>query len=627
MHIEGSWFKDDEGRTLILRGVNLGGSSKVPFQPNGATHIPEGLYNHRDVSFVGRPFPLEEADEHFARLRSWGLTFLRLLVTWEAVEHAGPGTYDESYLDYICEVVRKAGEYGIDLFVDPHQDVWSRMSGGDGAPGWTFEAIGMDVTRFPETGAAIVHAMQGDPFPRMIWPTNYTKLAAATMFSLFFGGNDFAPRTKVDGEPVQEFLQRHYIGAIKQVALRLKGLPSVVGYDTMNEPSPGFIGWKDLTTVNGLLHLGESPTPFQAMALGAGFPQEVGIWAAGLRGLRQRERKLVNRDGARTWQEGCECIWRENGVWDVGGDGQPRLLRPLHFARVENRAVDFGNDYLLPFLQRYTQAIRTADPEAILFFETPPRQRLLRWDLGKVPNAVHAAHWYDGFTVFTKRFLPFLGVDFDTDRLLLGRKRVFQSFVEQMARIKAESAEQMGGIPSLIGEFGIPFDLQGKRAYATDNFSRQVQAMDRSFRALEANLLSGTLWNYTADNDNRWGDQWNDEDFSIFSRDQQTQPDDLNSGGRALEAVVRPYAGKVAGKPLEMTFDLKSRTFDFAFRHDPTVTAPTKIYVPEFQYPNGYEVEISDGEFQVDRSAQTLIYRHSATQAIHRIRVRQAKHR
>ena len=91
MHIDGIWFKDDKGRALILRGVNLGGSTKVPFRPNGATHIREGFYDHRDVSFVGRPFPLEEADEHFSRLREWGFTFLRFLVTWEAVEHAGPG--------------------------------------------------------------------------------------------------------------------------------------------------------------------------------------------------------------------------------------------------------------------------------------------------------------------------------------------------------------------------------------------------------------------------------------------------------------------------------------------------------------------------------------------------------
>ncbi|KAG6817142.1 hypothetical protein H0H93_007455 [Arthromyces matolae] len=35
------------------------------------------------VTFVGRPFPLEEAPQHFARLRRWGLTFIHLLVTWE----------------------------------------------------------------------------------------------------------------------------------------------------------------------------------------------------------------------------------------------------------------------------------------------------------------------------------------------------------------------------------------------------------------------------------------------------------------------------------------------------------------------------------------------------------------
>ena len=180
MHIDGAWFKDEHGRTLILRGVNLGGSTKVPFRPDGATYVREGFYDHRDVSFVGRPFPLDEADEHFSRLRGWGLTFLRFLITWEAIEHAGPGIYDEEYLDYLVAVVRKAGEHGLHLFIDPHQDVWSRMSGGDGAPGWTFEAVGMDVARFSEAGAAIVHAIHGDPFPRMIWPTNYDKLAAAT---------------------------------------------------------------------------------------------------------------------------------------------------------------------------------------------------------------------------------------------------------------------------------------------------------------------------------------------------------------------------------------------------------------------------------------------------------------
>jgi len=63
--------------------------------------------NHHSITFVGRPFPLEEAPQHLARLRRWGLSFsrsdstsgytnliptplVRFLVTWEAVEHAGP---------------------------------------------------------------------------------------------------------------------------------------------------------------------------------------------------------------------------------------------------------------------------------------------------------------------------------------------------------------------------------------------------------------------------------------------------------------------------------------------------------------------------------------------------------
>jgi len=627
IRIDGSWFKDEQGRTLILRGVNLGGSSKVPFGPNGPTHVREGFFDHRNVSFVGRPFPLQEADEHFARLKVWGFTFLRFLVTWEAIEHAGPGLYDEEYLDYLYQVVRRAGEHGIDLFIDPHQDVWSRMSGGDGAPGWTFEAVGMDVTRFQETGAAVVHCLHGEPFPRMIWPTNYTKLAASTMFSLFFGGDDFAPQTKVDGEPVQAFLQRHYINAIKQVAARLKDLPNVVGYDTMNEPSPGFIGWPDLRHTDGILKLGPSPTPFQTMALGGGFSQEVEVWDVGFRGPRRRKAQEVNPDDLRAWLDGRDGVWRENGVWDVDADGRPRLLRPLHFAQVDGRGVDFIDDYLVPFARRYARGIRAVDSEALIFVEGPPMDPPPRWGPGDPPDIVNAAHWYDGVTLFTKRFIPFLGVDYHSGALVLGRKRVQRSFVRQLANIKEAAAQRMGGVPTLIGEFGIPFDMQNKHAYRKGDFSRQVRAMDATFQALEANLLSGTLWNYTADNDNRWGDQWNDEDLSIFSRDQQKDAQDLNSGGRALRAVVRPYPRRVAGEPLHISFDVRHGLFEFSFRHDPTVDAPTELFVPDFQYPAGVEVEAPGGRYEIDRESQALRYYAEEDGEIHHIRLRRPRGR
>jgi hypothetical protein len=620
MRTEGIWFKDEQGRTLMLRGVNLGGSTKVPV--GMPTCRREGFYDHHAVSFVGRPFPLEEADEHFSRLRAWGLTFLRFLVTWEAIEHAGPGIYDEAYLDYVYQVVRKASEYGIDLFIDPHQDVWSRMSGGDGAPGWTFEVVGMDVARFSEAGAAIVHAIHGDPFPRMIWPSNYGKLAAATLFTLFFGGNDFAPQTKVEGEPVQEYLQRHYINAIKQVALRLKDLPNVVGYDTLNEPSAGFIGQKDLNAGGGLVRIGESPTAFQAMLLGAGYPQEVEIWSIGMTGAKMRGRRLVNPNRARVWREGRDCIWKQNGVWDVGADGTPRLARPDHFARVGGRTAEFARDYLRPFANRYAREIHSIDPGAIIFFEGEPMQGGSH-RLEDIPGIVHAAHWYDAMTLFRKDFNPWLNADMFSGKLVFGRQRVQRMSIEQLARTKAGAAE-MGGVPTLIGEVGIPYDMKDKRAYRTGDFSLQARAMDATMRALEANLLNFTIWNYTADNTNERGDQWNDEDLSIFSRDQQDNPADIHSGGRALEAVVRPYARKIAGEPLRMAFDTSRRVFEFEFRHVQGVTAPTEIFVPDYQYPDGYTVEVSDGTYEVDRANQTLIYRHGNERDVHLIRVRRA---
>jgi hypothetical protein len=180
----------------------------------------------------------------------------------------------------------------------------------------------------------------------------------------------------------------------------------------------------------------------------------------------------------------------------------------------------------------------------------------------------------------------------------------------------------MGGIPTLIGEVGIPFDMQDKRAYRSGDFSLQTRAMDASLSALDANLLSYTLWNCTTDNDNQHGDQWNGEDLSIFSRDQQDDPDDIHSGGRALPAVIRPYARAVAGEPLRMAFDYKRGSFEFEFRHDPAVQAPTEIYLPYYHYGEGCQITVSDGEYEMDLEQQVLSYRHGTERDVHRIVVK-----
>lgn len=609
---DGSWFKDHTGRTMFLRGINLGGSSKVPYTPYMATHVKEGFFNGKAVSFIGRPFPLDEADVHFNRLKKWGFHFIRFIVTWEAIEHEGPGIYDESYLDYIVQIIRKAEKHNLNVFIDPHQDVWSRYSGGDGAPMWTFEAAGMDVTKFQDTGAALLHNLHGDPFPGMIWYTNNFKLAAANMFTLFFGGNQFAPQVKVqDTIPIQEYLQDHFINAMKQVALKLKDEPNVVGFEFLNEPSAGFIGVKDLNEPMNTNYFGNAPTPSESMFLGDGISTEVKTFQLGRFGMNEGDPKVLNPDGLSIWKTSKGCIWKQNGVWEQDKEGNPKVLKPDYFARINGRTVDFSSDYFKPAIDRYADTIRSINSNWLIFIEPvlfPEHLSLPVWSEEKASRFVNASHWYDGITLGTGRFTPWLGIDYETGELTFGKRNVKLLFENMFASVKLGTKKSLGEAPSLIGETGIPFDMNDKEAFKTGNFESQEKAFDRVFKAMEKNLLNYTLWNYTADNTNERGDQWNGEDLSIFSPDQQKDPGDIDSGGRALDAVIRPYPYKVTGRILEYNFFREEKEFYLKFELDKSINEPTEIFIPDFHYGNGYSVWTTGGKLIEDAENDMLMF-------------------
>ncbi|MBN2442095.1 MAG: cellulase family glycosylhydrolase [Spirochaetales bacterium] len=607
MYTQEKWFKDDSGRTLMLRGVNLSGSTKVPATPDGATHKKESLLHPGEVSFVNKPFPLDQADEHFSRLKSWGLTFLRFLVTWEAVEHKGPGMYDEDYLTYLESIMTKAADYGINVFIDPHNDMWSRWTGGDGAPGWTMDLLGMKLNRFHATGASVVHAYYRGTLPRMIWTTNQFKLGAATMFTLFFGGNDFAPHTTIEGEPVQEYLQGHYIDAMKQVALRLKNHKNVVGYETLNEPFEGFVGHKHLDKVKRtFLRIGENPTPFQSMISASGYQVEVPFYEMNGFVPKIRKHVLLNPEKETLWKDGYECIWKQNGVW-TDSSGTPCLLHPHYFYIRQGRKTDFEKDYLKPFMLRYLKAMRSVKPDTIIFLGSVPGTNRVDWSGQDGDNVVNADHWYDVKTLFFKKFTPWFTINTGNFFPSLGKKNVEKAFASQLGDIKSVSAVKMGNIPTLIGEVGLPFDMNERKAYISGDFSLHTYAMNLYMNALDSQLLNFTIWNYTPDNTNEHGDLWNEEDLSVFSLSQQDHKADINSGARALPGFCRPYARKVAGEPLFMRFHLPTRRFTFSFRPDPDITAPTEIFVPPFQYPHGFDVKVEEGTWEKDPEHFTVL--------------------
>ncbi|KAF9913835.1 hypothetical protein BX616_009476 [Lobosporangium transversale] len=800
---QGRWFRDSQNRTLLLRGVNLCGNSKLPTTPNGSSHLSEGFFDHRNVCFLNRPFPLDQADEHFSRLKRWGLTFVRLLVTWEALEHSGPGIYDEKFIDSLIELIKLMPKYGIKCFIDPHQDCWSRFSGGSGAPGWTFEAAGLDMTKFKATGAAYVHNTNqsaGDS-PPMVWPTNYTKLAASTMFTLFWGGDVFAPKKFYQGEPIQQFLQNRYLECYQHLARRLAHLDAVIGFEVMNEPHHGYIGLENLKKYdfNSNLFFGDCPSALEGFALGAGMTLPIEVWVKSWpMPTKKHKTRLINEEKESAWFDG-ECLWKQHGVWSVNPKtGQPQVDKPNYFSKhpITGAKVEFSSFYL-DFIGKYSRAIQSVLPSAFVFVEPIPNEPPPVWGPNDHDeNIVYAPHWYDLHSLFNKAFDGRITHDVQglskgmnvISATYFGLKGARKNYRGQLSNILNTGLQNVGNKPCIIGECGIPMDINQRRAFLSGDYGHHSKFLDAVLSSLEANLLNFTLWNYNATNDNTHGDHWNGEDFSIFSLDSpQCSPDpyrgrspgsdsrqtlrqqapnfakevmkrsatstaeftakmkidhtdsettltqldsetkqvaqisqsedlavhneeeeviDMDSpfdrsyfrfedeqsddgryheshiGGRALDAIVRPYAAKVAGEPISSEFDLATLRYTFRFcnylqppapivhvtthetpnttstssdSHNNSGSVPvnslglpysnpemnssfighppegtvlafeTEIFVPSYHYDEmDIEILVSDGDWRYVKERQTLYYRHKDMKpgAIHSIQIK-----
>ncbi|MFD7535900.1 cellulase family glycosylhydrolase [Streptomyces sp. NPDC059819] len=183
------WITDDQGRALVLTGLNTASSAKS--RPDGLPWIKEA-----DVQ--------RESD-------ALGSDFVRFLIQWRNVEPE-PGTYDDGYLDRVAERVRWYGARGYHVMLDLHQDVYGPAVKGNGAPAWATESDGLPVAE------------------RGQWELKYIEPGTVRAFDHFWG-------TRPGGRD----LRAHYAAAWAHIAARFADDPAVLGYDLMNEPFGGSV--------------------------------------------------------------------------------------------------------------------------------------------------------------------------------------------------------------------------------------------------------------------------------------------------------------------------------------------------------------------------------------------------
>ena len=294
--------------------------------------------------------------------------------------------------------------------------------------------------------------------------------------------------------------------------------------------------------------------------------------------------------------------------------------------------MDFSRDFLVPFVRRFIGRIRSVSERArsfAVFVEGVPEGGRPAWERAPGDGAVvNATHWYDGLTLFSKIWTGFLAYDTETDRVHFGYRRVRRHFEEALRRIRDHARDAMGGIPTLLGEFGLPFDINRRRAYREKGDYRvHENALSAYYDALDANLLDATLWNYSAGNSHERGDMWNGEDLSVYCRDEASSGrsetgDKRDSGGRALRGFVRPFVRATAGDPLEMRFDRRRGDFRFRYVPDHAVSAPTEIFVPTLQFPHGFHVDVEGARIDIDgKDSLVLVWAdEDASEVIVRIR-------
>ena len=742
-------LKDAQDRYIHIRGINVSGSHKAPNSEEFPSlyPIPDDVEEEckssfpwltseqlgecipsRDISYLERPFPLDEADRWFGQLSGLGFNTVRLITNWESIQPYRPGStrckapdydpetcFDLNYLNYYEALIKKAKDYGIYVLLDMHQDMFSRhlmsyynenpttrdengdsqpttegslegylfsllppytdWARGHGAPRWVVEtclpekdldAPSWGIFRsigalFSETGQLNIEAVLSvqslfdqinpggeipswlaefvEKLPKLSFKPNETSdflpltpwvvagvlsLDVDRCFAALFAGDLAFPNLRVDGDGVtrrvadltdpanaltlKEALQGHYESIWRELARRAAPYDNVIGYDIINEPVGAFI----MLALSALQArgLGAQIEPLLNDLLGE-MGADIFNVVGGLNLLPTYELEDCTREGI-TEEEAESCLDQneaeKRSVNELWG-----MLDEIDLGIAIDLNIAFDDDYLQPFYERMGQAIQEEDPNAIIWFESSTSLRTFTgpmtfWDQPLtrpqgIKQLVFAPHWYPD--IYPRPGVGSPPRQFNSDEWL------YRDFTEPLHEEMEKAPTWLGNIPTIFGEFGTYFNFNGIDRSIESDYEISAHVLNSYYEAFESLGVGSILWCFSAENDRDYGEHWNHEDFSII---------DPQGEARAWTAYVRPYARSLSGKLIHQRFYSPFHFWDPIEGVAPPERrfelemelkggdAPTEVFIPRRQYPEGFYIWLSDGQAYYDEGRQILYW-------------------
>lgn len=227
-----------------------------------------------------------------------------------------------------------------------------------------------------------------------------------------------------------------------------------------------------------------------------------------------------------------------------------------------------GKHNLEPAYKKLSKAIREVDSDTLVFFEavtwgvifsgTGLEPKLIGSGFDELPDEKSVLAWHYYCDIID-------GVDGDAAYSPLQKRECDSLLAPQFFNAVAKDRKKLK-TASLISEWG------GKTPNSTLPHSMAVEELE-----------------FLMDTSDRSFESWTFYDLiSVVDHEGNLLP-------TAMYTLARPFAQATAGTPSLMTFDSPTNKFTFTYEADPSIEALTEIAVPVIRYPDGFDVQITDG--------------------------------